>query len=183
MHRYPHEATGGEKQRVVIATAFACRPELIIFDEPTTALDVITGARILDLFRRLRAETGVAALYISHDLALVSRVADRVAVIDRGRIVRNRRRPAASSPPRNPNTRALVAAVPRPDRRLVDRIAGAASRCSRSTISASATAARRLFGAAHGDGGRDGHAANPARRDPGHRRRERAPASPASRAR
>ena len=62
MRRYPHEISGGEKQRVVIATAFACRPELIIFDEPTTALDVITGARILELFARLRVETGVAAL-------------------------------------------------------------------------------------------------------------------------
>ena len=69
MKRYPHEASGGEKQRVLIATAFACRPELIVFDEPTTALDVITGARILELFGRLRAETGVAALYI-RDLAL-----------------------------------------------------------------------------------------------------------------
>ncbi len=87
MRRYPHEVSGGEKQRVVIATALACRPDLIIFDEPTTALDVITGARILDLFRRLRAETSIAGLYISHDLALVSRIADRVSVISSGRIV------------------------------------------------------------------------------------------------
>ena len=79
MRRYPHQISGGEKQRVVIATAFACQPELIIFDEPTSALDVITGARILALFAELRQQTGVAALYISHDLALVSRVADRVA--------------------------------------------------------------------------------------------------------
>ncbi len=119
MRRYPHEASGGEKQRVVIATAFACRPDLILFDEPTTALDVITGARILDLFRRLREETGVAALYISHDLALVSRIADRVAVIRRGRVVEEQ--PAASifRAPRHDYTRQLVAAVPRPERRLV----------------------------------------------------------------
>jgi peptide/nickel transport system ATP-binding protein len=119
LHRYPHEVSGGEKQRVVIATAFACRPELIIFDEPTTALDVITGARILDLFQRLRAETGVAALYISHDLALVSRVADRVAVLERGRIVEQAPAVDVFRAPTHAYTRRLVQAVPRPDRRLV----------------------------------------------------------------
>jgi peptide/nickel transport system ATP-binding protein len=117
--RYPHEVSGGEKQRVVIASAFACRPELIIFDEPTTALDVITGARILDLFCQLRAETGVAALYISHDLALVSRVADRIAVIHRGRIVEEDAAADVFRAPRQDYTRRLVAAVPRPERRLV----------------------------------------------------------------
>jgi peptide/nickel transport system ATP-binding protein len=119
MRRYPHEASGGEKQRVVIATALACRPDLIIFDEPTTALDVITGARILDLFRRLRAETGVASLYISHDLALVSRVADRVAVIRAGRIVETEPADKVFVAPKEAYTRALVDAVPRPSRRLV----------------------------------------------------------------
>jgi peptide/nickel transport system ATP-binding protein len=118
--RYPHEVSGGEKQRVVIATTFAARPELIIFDEPTTALDVITGARILELFARLRAETNVAALYISHDLALVSRVADRVAVIHRGRIVEQESGADVFRAPREAYTRGLVAAVPRPERRLVD---------------------------------------------------------------
>ena len=78
MTRYPHEASGGEKQRVIIATAFACNPELIIFDEPTTALDILTANQIIELFLELREETGVAALYISHDLGLVSRVADTV---------------------------------------------------------------------------------------------------------
>jgi peptide/nickel transport system ATP-binding protein len=119
LERYPHEVSGGEKQRIVIASAFACRPELIIFDEPTTALDVITGARILDLFGRLRAKTGVAALYISHDLALVSRVADRIAVIHRGRIVEQNAADAVFREPREEYTRRLVAAVPRPERRLV----------------------------------------------------------------
>ncbi|HTR87963.1 MAG TPA: ABC transporter ATP-binding protein [Reyranella sp.] len=119
MKRYPHEASGGEKQRVVIATAFACRPELIVFDEPTTALDVITGARILDLFARLRAETGVAALYISHDLALVSRVADRVAILERGRIVEEAPADRIFRSPTHDYTRRLVAAVPRPEHRLV----------------------------------------------------------------
>jgi peptide/nickel transport system ATP-binding protein len=119
MRRYPHQASGGEKQRIVIAMAFACRPDLIIFDEPTTALDVITGARILDLFARLRAETGVAALYISHDLALVSRVADRVAILEKGTIVEEEPADRVFATPRHAYTRRLVAAVPRPDRRLV----------------------------------------------------------------
>ena len=114
MRRYPHEASGGEKQRVVIATAFACAPECILFDEPTTALDVITARQILDLFAELQAETSVASLYISHDLALVSQVAHRVAVIHRGRIVEQG--PAADifTTPRDDYTRRLIAAVPNP---------------------------------------------------------------------
>jgi peptide/nickel transport system ATP-binding protein len=119
MKRYPHQASGGEKQRVVIATAFACRPELIVFDEPTTALDVITGARILELFARLREETGVAALYISHDLALVARVADRVAILERGKIVEEAPADRIFRAPTRDYTRRLIAAVPRPDKRLV----------------------------------------------------------------
>jgi peptide/nickel transport system ATP-binding protein len=120
MRRYPHEVSGGEKQRVVIASAFAPQPELILFDEPTSSLDVITGARILELFGRLRRETGVAGLYISHDLAVVSRVADRVAVMQSGRIVEQEPAGVVFRAPAHPYTRRLVAAVPRPERRLVD---------------------------------------------------------------
>ncbi|MGJ4943838.1 ATP-binding cassette domain-containing protein [Bradyrhizobium sp. HKCCYLS1011] len=119
MRRYPHEISGGEKQRVIIATAFGCKPEVILFDEPTTALDVITGARILDLFTRLRTETKVAALYISHDLAMMTRTADRVAVIKHGRVVEQAPASEIFRRPRQADTRALVAAVPRPERRLV----------------------------------------------------------------
>jgi peptide/nickel transport system ATP-binding protein len=119
MRRYPHEISGGEKQRVIIATAFGCRPDVILFDEPTTALDVITGARILDLFSRLREETGIAALYISHDLAMVTRVADRVAVIKQGHLVEEALAAEIFRAPRHADTRALVQAVPRPERRLV----------------------------------------------------------------
>jgi len=119
MRRYPHEASGGEKQRVVIATAFACRPELILFDEPTTALDVITARQILDLLRDLQAETAVASLYISHDLAVVSRIAQRVAVIHRGRIVDEGSVANVFTAPRDSYTRALLDAVPKPERRLV----------------------------------------------------------------
>ena len=118
MRRYPHEASGGEKQRVVIATAFACNPDLIVFDEPTTALDVITAHQILDLFRRLQDETGVAALYISHDLGLVSRVADDVAVIEAGAIVETGACGRVFKDPRHPYTRSLLDAVPQPKIRL-----------------------------------------------------------------
>ncbi len=118
MRRYPHEASGGEKQRVVIATAFACNPELIIFDEPTTALDILTAHQILDLFLRLRAETGVAALYISHDLGLVARIADTVSVIHEGRIVESGPVAGVFRAPQHAYTRQLMAAVPRPEIRI-----------------------------------------------------------------
>lgn len=118
MRRFPHEASGGEKQRVVIATAFACNPELIIFDEPTTALDAITAQQILELFNRLREETNVAALYISHDLGLVSRVAQDVAVIKSGEIVEAGSCEEVFRTPRDTYTRTLLAAVPHPSRRL-----------------------------------------------------------------
>ena len=114
--RYPHEASGGEKQRVVIATAFACQPELIIFDEPTTALDVLTAHQILDLFNKLREDTNLSALYISHDLALVARVADRVSVIHKGTIVESGAVDDVFRRPQDSYTRQLIAAVPNPDR-------------------------------------------------------------------
>jgi peptide/nickel transport system ATP-binding protein len=122
MHRYPHEASGGEKQRVVIATAFACQPECILFDEPTTALDVITARQILNLFAELQAETNVASLYISHDLAVVSSICNRVAVIHRGRIVEQGPIGEVFAAPKDAYTRMLLAAVPRPDRRVVETI-------------------------------------------------------------
>ena len=114
LRRYPHEASGGEKQRVVIATAFACNPELIVFDEPTTALDIITAQQILDLFNQLRDETSISALYISHDLGLVSRVADTVSVINAGEIVESGPRAEVFRTPRDTFTKALLGAVPDP---------------------------------------------------------------------
>ena len=118
MRRYPHQASGGEKQRVVIATAIACNPDLIIFDEPTTALDIVTARQILDLFTTLREETGVAALYISHDLGLVSRIAHEVAVIHQGEIVEQGPCAEVFRAPRRAYTRALLAAVPDPAHRI-----------------------------------------------------------------
>ncbi|MFV0475568.1 MAG: nickel ABC transporter ATP-binding protein NikE [Pikeienuella sp.] len=120
MRRMPHEVSGGEKQRVVIAAAFACAPELIIFDEPTTALDVITARQVLDLLVDLQRETGVAALYISHDLSLVSRTAGRVAVLNKGVIVEQGRVGAVFGAPKDPYTRRLLAAAPHPDHRLTE---------------------------------------------------------------
>ncbi len=116
LKRYPHEVSGGEKQRVVIATAFSCEPELIIFDEPTTALDVLTGRKILDLFNELREETQVSALYISHDLALVSRIADTVSVLKKGEIVERGKIDEVFSNPQHTYTRELIGAVPHPGR-------------------------------------------------------------------
>jgi len=147
MRRYPHQISGGEKQRVVIATAFACQPELIIFDEPTSALDVITGARILALFAELRRQTGVAALYISHDLALVSRVADRVAVLRDGKVVEEAAADTVFRAPHHDYTRRLVDAVPRPERRLVFDAPGEGSLLRAEKI-AVRYARRRLFRAA-----------------------------------
>lgn len=120
MKRYPHQVSGGEKQRVLIATAFACEPQCLIFDEPTTALDVISSAQILALFARLREETGVASLYISHDLALVSAVADRVCVLEKGHIVEQAAARTLFRAPQHPYTQKLVAAVPDPAHRLTD---------------------------------------------------------------
>jgi peptide/nickel transport system ATP-binding protein len=122
LQRYPHEASGGEKQRVVIATAFACEPELIIFDEPTTALDILTARQILDLFNALREETKLSALYISHDLGLVARVVDRVSVLHEGTIVESGPVGDVFKRPKAAYTRELIGAAPDPDRWIgVDR--------------------------------------------------------------
>ena len=128
MRRYPHEGSGGEKQRVLIAMAFAGRPKLLIFDEPTTALDATTAAGILDLIRGLREETGAAVLYITHDLGNVARVADRVNVIYAGRVVEEGPVDDVLRRPRHPYTRVLMASVPNPwregERRRLTSFAG-----------------------------------------------------------
>jgi peptide/nickel transport system ATP-binding protein len=114
MAKFAHELSGGEKQRAVIAMAFACDPDLILFDEPTSALDATTAVNILDLFRTLQIETGVAALFISHDLGVVSEIAHRVAVIYAGRIVEIAETDALFGDPRHPYTQALLRSLPSP---------------------------------------------------------------------
>jgi len=112
MRSYPHELSGGMKQRVMIAQALACDPELLIADEPTTALDVTIQARILDLIRELQTRHRSAVLYISHDLSVVKRVCDRVAVMYAGRVVETRDAEELFRAPLHPYTRGLLAATP-----------------------------------------------------------------------
>lgn len=109
---YPHELSGGLRQRVVIAMALAGAPRLVIADEPTTALDVTTQARILDLLRRLREEEGMAMLLVSHDLRVMARVADDVVVMYAGRIAERGPADAILRRPRHPYTRVLIHNVP-----------------------------------------------------------------------
>jgi peptide/nickel transport system ATP-binding protein len=112
LSRYPHEFSGGMRQRAVIATALIGRPELIIADEPTTALDVTVQAQILDLFRRLNRERGVALLLISHDLGVVSEFCNRIAVMYAGRIVETGPTEGLLASPQHPYTRALLESIP-----------------------------------------------------------------------
>jgi peptide/nickel transport system ATP-binding protein len=124
LSRYPHELSGGQRQRVGIAMAIALRPKLLIADEPTTALDVTTQAAILALLRRLVDEDGMGLMLITHDLAIVAGLADRIAVMQQGRVVEAGPTPAVLGGMRHPYTRALFAAsVHRP--RRVTRIGGA----------------------------------------------------------
>ncbi|MBM3523664.1 MAG: ABC transporter ATP-binding protein [Alphaproteobacteria bacterium] len=109
---YPHQLSGGMKQRILIAMALICRPKLLIADEPTTALDVTVEAEILDLLAELRREMGMAILLISHNLSVVARLCERVAVMYAGRIVETGPTRAVLAAPRHPYTRALLGSVP-----------------------------------------------------------------------
>ena len=109
---YPHQLSGGMKQRVLIAMALACDPEVLILDEPTTALDVTVQAQILDLIESVQSRTRVAVLLISHDVAVVSEIADAVAVMYAGRVVERLPVTELLRRPRHPYTRALIDAVP-----------------------------------------------------------------------
>ena len=121
---YPHELSGGQKQRVMIAMALACSPALIIADEPTTALDVMVQAQVLQLLRSLQHDLGLAMLFITHDLSVLVEVSDRLAIMYAGKIVEEGRADAVFHSPQHPYTEGARRRVPRDRRRAVPAQAG-----------------------------------------------------------
>ncbi len=122
--KYPHQLSGGQRQRVVIAMAFACRPKVLIADEPTTALDVTLQAQILRLLRDLQETEGTAVMLISHDIGVIGSVASRIAVFYAGRIVELGSSEDVLRNPSHPYTRALLNALPQPGKRELEAIKG-----------------------------------------------------------
>jgi len=115
---YPHQLSGGMRQRAMIAIALACRPRILIADEPTTALDVTIQAQILDLLRRLQRETGMSVIFITHNLGVVAEIADRVVVMYAGQVVEDAPVAALLDQPMMPYTAGLIRSVPRLDAAL-----------------------------------------------------------------
>lgn len=118
MERYPHQLSGGQKQRVMIAMAISCQPRLLIADEPTTALDVTVQKTILELLKDLQKQTGMSVIFITHDLGVIAEIADRVAVMYKGRIVEEGSVAQLFTQPQHPYTKGLLACRPPLDKRL-----------------------------------------------------------------
>ena len=116
MRQYPHELSGGMRQRVLIAIAFACRPKLIVADEPTTALDVTVQRQVLALIKEMQAQEGASILFVTHDLGVVAKVCDRVTVLHGGRVLEAGDTRRIVEAPQHDYTKALMAATPRHDR-------------------------------------------------------------------
>ena len=116
LRQYPHELSGGMRQRVLIAVAFACRPKLIVADEPTTALDVTVQRQVLALIKEMQAQEGASILFVTHDLGVVAKICDRVTVLHAGRVLETGDVRRIVGEPEHDYTRSLMAATPRHDR-------------------------------------------------------------------
>lgn len=114
VNEYPFKLSGGQRQRVMIAMAMACEPELLIADEPTTALDVTIQAQVLDLMKKLQDDRGTSILFITHDLGVVAQIADEVVVMYKGHVVEKASAKELFADPRHPYTKALLGSIPRP---------------------------------------------------------------------
>ncbi|GAA8030598.1 ABC transporter ATP-binding protein [Helicobacter pylori] len=113
-HEYPFNLSGGQRQRVMIAMAMVCEPEILIADEPTTALDVTIQAQILELMKELQQKKGTSILFITHDLGVVAQIADEVMVMYKGHVVEQASAKELFADPRHPYTKALLSAIPKP---------------------------------------------------------------------
>ena len=115
---YPHQISGGQKQRVMIAMALSCNPEILIADEPTTALDVTVQKTIIELLLKLKKERNMSLIFISHDLGVISEIADRVLVMYKGEVVEEAPVKKLFAHPKHPYTKGLLACRPSPDYHL-----------------------------------------------------------------